>query len=558
MELAYLNNWLSDAQIKGICWILIHSLWIGLLTAALAALVIACTTKAKAQLRYTLFCSLLLFFMVAMSLATAYELNGSTPVNTLIQAPENGSPANTPTAPLPFSTSFSVVQTLADFFNRHASSIFVLWLVFFTLKCMRLLIGIFYIQRIRTYKVQTLATPWTEKVKAFAQHLGIKQQVAVIQSALVKVPLTLGYLRPVIVLPIGLVLQLPAAQVEAILWHELAHIYRRDYLVNILQKMVEAVFFFNPAILWLSTLIRDEREACCDDIVLVQSPQKTSYMAALMAFNGIANNAGSLTMALSVRTNPLMQRLRRIAHQENKRLSFLELLVMVLGFGLLTAFATIPQVQPPLQKGVGYLKETIQENFTSDDATPTRQMADQELREVPVATTSPATTPLAGATLSLDTPVTVKSEEELMRQKQHKIAADLEVRADKRQVVNFELANLQVLKKSASDTLKEVRIVGTQVPAREKKQLPRVDASADKARVLGVINSLIQQKTVPDAAAVKWFALTDEQLVVNGEKQPAALHQQLKEKYGVRANYGLFFGPTKVHGTGIVFDKKDL
>jgi bla regulator protein BlaR1 len=80
--------------------------------------------------------------------------------------------------------------------------------------------------------------------------------------------MVIGNLKPVILMPIGLLTALTTEEVEAILMHELAHIKRRDYLVNLLQSLMEIVFFFNPAVLWISQLIKAERENCCDDLAL--------------------------------------------------------------------------------------------------------------------------------------------------------------------------------------------------------------------------------------------------------------------------------------------------
>lgn len=351
MKLTYLNQWLGDREIHAVCWTLIHSLWIGLIVAVLAGLIIACTHRAKAKLRYRLFCGLLVVFILIMAAVAMSEMVGND--SRLTGHASLGSPLS------------SFFQTAVAFLNQNSLWIFTLWFIFFVFKSMKLVVGIFYIQRIRRYRIKELGEEWVSKVQTFSTRMGIRKKVSVIQSALVKVPAAIGYFKPVIVLPIGLIFQLPAEQVETILWHELAHIYRRDYLVNILQKMVETIFFFNPAILWLSALIREEREACCDDIVLENVQQKTSYLAALVAFHSEENSLGGLAMGLSLRPNQLMNRLRRMVHQENKRLSFVELFVLGIGLLMLSAFTYIPQVKPSIKSGVVYIKKAFSETLTS-------------------------------------------------------------------------------------------------------------------------------------------------------------------------------------------------
>ena len=95
----------------------------------------------------------------------------------------------------------------------------------------------------------------------------IARPVVLLESCLADVPLVIGWLRPVIVAPIGMLAGLPADHVEAILLHELAHIRRADYLVNLVQTAVEGILFYHPAVWWVSGGVRAERENCCDDQV---------------------------------------------------------------------------------------------------------------------------------------------------------------------------------------------------------------------------------------------------------------------------------------------------
>ena len=115
-------------------------------------------------------------------------------------------------------------------------------------------------------------------------------------------PAAIGWLRPVVLVPAGALAGLPSAQIEALLLHELAHIRRHDYLVNILQSAVEAVFFYHPAVWWISSHIRAERELCCDDIAVSITGDAVVYARALAEFDSarliqpavMAANGGSL------------------------------------------------------------------------------------------------------------------------------------------------------------------------------------------------------------------------------------------------------------------------
>ncbi len=123
----------------------------------------------------------------------------------------------------------------------------------------------------------------SQTVERLARAMRVSRPVAVMQSMIVNVPSLIGWLRPVILLPAGLATGLSAEQLEAILLHELAHVRRMDYLVNLLQRLVETVLFYHPAVWFISRRIRTERENCCDDATLAACVDPTVYAEALLA-----------------------------------------------------------------------------------------------------------------------------------------------------------------------------------------------------------------------------------------------------------------------------------
>lgn len=347
MQASFLTRWFSDHAVKAICWTLIHSLWIGMICALFAGLLISYTRKSTANLRYRALCTLLVLFVMSMGLTYYFQV--STPgVKTQVINTGNFEIKQTDTttidcwAALPMQ---GIINQGVDFLNQHMNTIFLVWLLFFILKSLGMAGGLFYILRIRNFRIHLVAEEFEHKITMFSSQIGIRQTVCLMQSELVKMPVTVGWLKPVILLPMGIILQLPAEQLESILWHELAHIRRRDYLVNILQELVETVFFFNPGLLWLSSLIRAEREACCDDIVLSRIKQKASYMEALLAFLNGDNSPGPLAMGIGW-GNQLRDRLKRMVNQENKRLAGTEKVILVTGLALLLAFTTLSNANP--------------------------------------------------------------------------------------------------------------------------------------------------------------------------------------------------------------------
>src|SRR6202000_1232488 len=102
-------------------------------------------------------------------------------------------------------------------------------------------------------KVKTFAPDkfWKERTMQLACLTGVKQAIDILESGLAKVPMVIGHLKPIILIPVGMLAAVSPDEIEAIIIHELAHIKRRDYLVNMLQSLMEIVFFFNPAVLWI-------------------------------------------------------------------------------------------------------------------------------------------------------------------------------------------------------------------------------------------------------------------------------------------------------------------
>jgi GWxTD domain-containing protein len=138
----------------------------------------------------------------------------------------------------------------------------------------------------------------------------LSRSVRLIESCFIDAPVLVGYLRPVILMPLGCLANLPAGQIECILIHELSHIRRHDYLVNLLQAFVEGLLFYHPAVWWASRVAREERENCCDDLVVEITGDARVYAATLATLEH--RRAQSLEAAIAATGGNLMKRIRRL------------------------------------------------------------------------------------------------------------------------------------------------------------------------------------------------------------------------------------------------------
>ena len=188
-----------------------------------------------------------------------------------------------------------------------------------------------------------------------AERLRIRQAIEVTQSTLVDVPTVIGWLKPLVLLPASAISGLTNEQVEAVIAHELAHVRRHDYLVNLFQLLIETVFFYHPAAWWVSHVMRVEREACCDDIAVHMTGDRAGYAKMLLWLEESRNPAALASLGMSarggLRGGSLLDRIRRIvsASPETRATGPLAIAVSVLllvsiGAGLgLTSRATLAQ-----------------------------------------------------------------------------------------------------------------------------------------------------------------------------------------------------------------------
>jgi uncharacterized protein (TIGR03435 family) len=157
----------------------------------------------------------------------------------------------------------------------------VVWLIGAAALWVRLAGGWVVAARMRSMLVRRASQEWQQTLRKLAAQIGLSRPVRLLVSALVQVPTVVGWLRPVVLVPVGALGGLPDEYVEVLLLHELAHIRRHDYLVNMFQSVAEALLFYHPAVWWVSGQIRAGRELCCDDIAVSVAGDALTYARAL-------------------------------------------------------------------------------------------------------------------------------------------------------------------------------------------------------------------------------------------------------------------------------------
>lgn len=205
-------------------------------------------------------------------------------------------------------------------------------------------------QQIRHDGLEKIHIDWRLFVRKITAQLGIKKEVLVYLSKTAATPLTIGFWKPVILVPIASINHLTTAQLEAVLLHELAHVKRNDYLVNIILSTVEIALFFNPFTQLISRTIRKERENCCDDWVLQYQYEASDYAQALLRIASLQHTP-AFAMAAAADKTELLTRVKRMIGQQENRFNYRrQLLAFLLVTGMLSSIAWLNPVVSPAQK----------------------------------------------------------------------------------------------------------------------------------------------------------------------------------------------------------------
>ncbi|MEJ7645091.1 MAG: M56 family metallopeptidase [Chryseolinea sp.] len=347
--------WMQDLG-----WTLLHSLWQGMLCMALVVVLLRFIPSRKSSLRYAV-SSLGLFLLFALAIGTFAYL-GNSPLHheaSIYSVPFSNGEDEISASP---TTAILNMRQLATVFvENNISLIVITWGIGALLFSLRICTGYWYINGIRKSAI-FLDEHWQGQIQQLAAVLGVRKLVLLAESNFVHAPVVIGYLKPLILIPVGMFSGLTPEQVESIFIHELIHIRRNDFIVNIIQSFLEAVFFFNPFVWLLSSIIRREREHCCDDHVIMVQGNPFAYAHALASLEEARLNCHPLALSLAQNKNQLLNRIKRIMEKSADRYpgreKFAPAILLVLGL-MCASWLTIA---PSNQK----IFDTVQMNSKSE------------------------------------------------------------------------------------------------------------------------------------------------------------------------------------------------
>jgi beta-lactamase regulating signal transducer with metallopeptidase domain len=349
----FIDKILPENLIYSIGWTIIHSFWQGaiislLLIAFFTLVKTSSATKAKAAV--IALGVMVILFMVTFSLEmNSYEnpqsinnsLQTSAVGEVLSSAPAKSQGNNSEEN---ISSQFGIARELKYFLAQNISLLTFIWFAGFMFFTLRFLGGFYLIRKLKYTGTSFVPAFWQIRVNSLRYKLKISRPVRMLESINVSIPITIGYVKPVILMPIGMLTGLPANQIGAIIAHELAHIYRDDYLINIIQSVGEIILFYHPAVWWISHKIRTERENSCDDIAISVCGDTLTFAKALANLEEVKMKNRQFALALKSNKS-LMGRIKRIVKINPGEVSFMEkalsLVIIVVLLVSTTVFASV-------------------------------------------------------------------------------------------------------------------------------------------------------------------------------------------------------------------------
>ena len=315
-----------------------HTLWSGCLLLLLLIVILKIIPAPQAKVRFAVSWTVLQFLLLLLVVIFFQQWKGTTIVS---DPSENLAPISVPTDEVVLSTepiatkqhiSSPLLTDWQAVLHQWAPLGASLWLLGCLFHLARLVGGLGHIRRLRAYS-QPLSHDWEKRLARLKQQLGLRVKVVFLSSYQTTVPLTFGWLKPVVLIPASLLTQLAPEQIEMIVLHELAHIRRHDYLWSLSQSVAEVVLFYHPAYWYIARVLEREREFACDQLTVDIIQQPRAYARTLLSI--AATKTTSYGLAATGRRD-LSARIKRIVTPVTDRgsIPLVPTLLLISGLGL--------------------------------------------------------------------------------------------------------------------------------------------------------------------------------------------------------------------------------
>jgi len=318
-------------------WALVDFLWQGLAVGMAAALALMLLRNARPQLRYAVACAALVLCVMLPVLGIVRGLHADASV--VLASTSTISPAMESAADPAIVSLSSWRSTL----QIRLPWIVAIWSLGAALLALRMALGLAWVDRVRRAHAGAINPAWQARLDRLAARFGLRRDVSLRVVDDLDSPVAAGWWRPMVLVPAALIARMPPELLEALLAHELAHIKRHDYLINLLQSAIEALLFYHPVVWWLSRQIRVERERIADDLAAQAIGEPRRMALALQQLDLLLSPSERFSaqrLAVAANGDNLMSRIQHLIRPGQHALSWrIALPILGLTAICLTAFA---------------------------------------------------------------------------------------------------------------------------------------------------------------------------------------------------------------------------
>ena len=314
----------AGEMMHAISWTLFHSIWQAMLIATVLSIFIKYAIAISARFKYMLSAASLLL-LLATSICTFYlyfdlPLDVQTGI-TLVTDQWTGSSIQLN------QEDQSTLSQISNCITENSRIITLGWMFGFCFFILRILFGLGQLHSLKS-KMVKIDNSWDSLLQGLQTKVGYTGKIQLGESDKILSPLTFGFIKPIVLFPIGMLNQMSIQEVEAIMAHELAHIVRRDYLINFIHTCLESLYYFNPGVWIISAIIKNQREHCCDDLAISLTGNSVHYVKALIAIEENNSTDPVLAMGFSKDKKPLLRRAQRILNHPQKNNNMKEKIMM--------------------------------------------------------------------------------------------------------------------------------------------------------------------------------------------------------------------------------------
>ena len=336
-----LNDWIPESLLYAMGWTLVHSLWQLVLIGAGLWLLLKLFRKNSPAFKYNLgLAAMGLTVLVALG-TFIYEVSSFTPTPLFDRI------AFIAAAPQAVQASSSlgiesVIAMSVNWIELQLPLLVNFWFVGALLFLFRLFNSLSEVRTLRRSSSEPQDFQLEKMLYRLMGEMNVSKNVEIRLTSYGVSPITFGFLKPIILIPSGLIFQLTPVQLEAIIAHELAHVKRNDYFINLIQSALEVLFFYHPCYWWMNQTVKELRENAADDLAVQVgvTPKELAYSLAEV-LNFAKQNPPELALAAGKRRNPTLQRIKRIlghpaqTYPQNPIISIPMLLTLLLSAGLM-------------------------------------------------------------------------------------------------------------------------------------------------------------------------------------------------------------------------------